>query len=152
MGAGGPAPGVAAPGAGLVYVCQYELGRLVHEEALSPQDLEQLFGPTQVGGGGRWWQVGGAVKSRGGHGVVRCAEGSGDVGAPPVLPPCSLAVQDAEEKKRRLRRGRKRRTVRLGETIFKGHRSFDLMLNLQVGPGLGVVGCRAVLSCTIGSR
>ena len=28
--------------------------------------------------------------------------------------------------------------VRLGETIFKGHRSYDLMLNLQViGRGVG---------------
>ena len=36
------------------------------------------------------------------------------------------------EKRRRLRRMR-RRQVRLGETIYKGHRSYDLMLNLQLG-------------------
>ena len=52
VGAGGHAPGAGGPGTGLVYVCQYEAGRLVHEEALSTHDLEQLFGPLQVGGPG----------------------------------------------------------------------------------------------------
>lgn len=46
---------------------------------------------------------------------------------------CSFpSPQQPEEKRRRLRRQR-RRQVRLGETIYKGHRSYDLMLNLQLG-------------------
>jgi hypothetical protein len=48
------------------------------------------------------------------------------------IPQFLSALQQAVEKVgRRLRRGRKRQ-VRMGETIFKGHRSYDLMLNLQV--------------------
>jgi hypothetical protein len=39
-----------------------------------------------------------------------------------------------EKRKGRLRRGRKRQ-VRLGETVYKGHRSYDLMLNLQASWG-----------------
>lgn len=56
---------------------------------------------------------------------------------PPHTHAAPAPAQAAVEKKRRLRRGRKRQ-VRLGETIFKGHRSYDLMLNLQVcGGGAG---------------
>ncbi|KAL4451482.1 hypothetical protein ABPG75_007144 [Micractinium tetrahymenae] len=76
----------SSPAEQLVFVCAYEAGKLLHEEALSMQDLELIFGP--------------------GKAVV--------------------------EKRRRLRRGR-RRQVRMGETIYKGHRSYDLMLNLQLG-------------------
>ena len=59
----------------------------------------------------------------------------------PVPTACLLAacpapapgrLQQLVEKRRRLRRMR-RRQVRLGETIYKGHRSYDLMLNLQLG-------------------
>ena len=35
-------------GSDLVYVCEYRAGRLLHEEALSSQDLEVVFGPLQV--------------------------------------------------------------------------------------------------------
>jgi len=34
------------PASELVYVCAYEAGRLVHEEALTIQDLELIFGPA----------------------------------------------------------------------------------------------------------
>jgi hypothetical protein len=47
---GRSASGGHAGGAGdqLVYVCQYDRGKLVHEEALSTQDLELIFGPAKV--------------------------------------------------------------------------------------------------------
>lgn len=31
-----------------VYVCEYVGGRLAHEEALSSEDVEGIFGPMQV--------------------------------------------------------------------------------------------------------
>ncbi|GAB4813493.1 hypothetical protein N2152v2_000539 [Parachlorella kessleri] len=74
-------------GSDLVYVCEYRTGRLLHEEALSSQDLEVVFGP----------------------------------------------LQQQFQRKRRLRRRGKRRQESMGETIYKGHRSYDLMLNLQLG-------------------
>lgn len=42
-------------------------------------------------------------------------------------------IQHQMQTKRRLRRRGKRRQENMGETIFKGHRSYDLMLNLQLG-------------------
>lgn len=41
-------------GAELVFVCAYEGGKLLHEEALSMQDLELIFGPGKV----RRWKGG----------------------------------------------------------------------------------------------
>ena len=41
----------------MVVVCQYEGGRLVHEEVLSTQDLELIFGPAKVHVCG-WWRWG----------------------------------------------------------------------------------------------
>lgn len=38
-------------GAEVVFVCQYEAGKLMHEEALSTQDLELIFGPGKVRAG-----------------------------------------------------------------------------------------------------
>lgn len=60
-------------------------------------------------------------------------------------------LQALVEKKRRLRRGR-RRQVRLGETIYKGHRSYDLMLNLQVGSVESWVGWRYSVCVVAGVR
>ena len=34
----------------MVHVCEYAFGRLQHEEALSTEELEAIFGPLQVGG------------------------------------------------------------------------------------------------------
>jgi 1-phosphatidylinositol-4-phosphate 5-kinase len=44
----GAGPAGLPGGAEVVFVCQYEAGKLMHEEALSTQDLELIFGPGKV--------------------------------------------------------------------------------------------------------
>ncbi|KAK9917488.1 hypothetical protein WJX75_004962 [Coccomyxa subellipsoidea] len=70
-----------------VFVREYEAGRLVREDPISPEELEAVFGPFR---------------------------------------------RRADRAERRQRR-RRRVANKLGETIYKGHRSYDLMLNLQLG-------------------
>ena len=41
-----------------MFVCAYDAGRLVHEEALSTLDLELIFGPASKVGR-QWWRRGG---------------------------------------------------------------------------------------------
>ena len=88
---------------GHVYACEFQHGELVQEEAIQPEDLVAVFGQAF---------------SKHALGVVRGVAGGG----------------------KRLMRGRsrggggsRRREDRMGETIFKGSRSYDLMLNLQLG-------------------
>ena len=152
----GAGPAGLPGGAEVVFVCQYEAGKLMHEEALSTQDLELIFGPGKVrrGGAGLGLAAGWLVEGLGGWlGWLTCLLAGWHCAScclalldacrlsclphpacllPACPAPAPARPQQLVEKRRRLRRMR-RRQVRLGETIYKGHRSYDLMLNLQLG-------------------
>lgn len=56
-----------------------------------------------------------------------------------VYKPPDTAIRKAKKKKVKLVKMARNKQNQLGETIFKGHRSYDLMLNLQVGAWVPLV-------------
>ena len=107
---------------GTIFVCEYRNGQLVLEEAIRPEDLAVVFGLDQGGGGGVNDQGRGQSRVQQLRNF-RESDGSGGGGGGGRL----IRVRS------RVHRRRRRREDRMGETIFKGSRSYDLMLNLQLG-------------------
>jgi 1-phosphatidylinositol-4-phosphate 5-kinase len=97
-----------------VYACEYRLGELILEEALQPEDLDYVFGT--------------ASHSK------KHSQGTGNSGTSNYIAghgPGSWKLMARQSLVPRRRRPKKEE--RMGETIYKGSPSFDLMLNLQLG-------------------
>ncbi len=117
-----------------VYACEYRHGDLILEEALQPEDLDYVFGTATRS---RKFS-GGTRKDDGGHiqGNGTTLSGTYNSG---VLPDGKGGVHGGGTawklmaRQSLVRRRRPKKEERMGETIFKGSPSFDLMLNLQLG-------------------
>jgi 1-phosphatidylinositol-4-phosphate 5-kinase len=128
-----------------VYACDYRLGDLILEEALQPEDLDYVFGTATRS---RKYNTDG-VRSGGGfidgNGIqsgltitigdinyttnTTAGGGGGGGGAAPGPGTWKWMAQQSLVPRRR----RPKKEERMGEIIYKGSPSFDLMLNLQLG-------------------
>ncbi len=114
-----------------VYACEYRLGDLILEERLQPEDLDYVFGTATrsrkisgTAGGGLDGTVSGPYPS----GIIT-ADSKGGFSGGPGTGAWKLMGRQSLVRRRR----RPKKEERMGETIYKGSPSFDLMLNLQLG-------------------
>lgn len=119
-----------------VYACEYRLGDLVLEEALQPEDLDYVFGTAtrsrKHSGGGLFHGNGtlsGPHTTSGDINSTMNTTAGGGGGAAPGTGTWKLMTRQSLVPRRR----RPKKEERMGETIYKGSPSFDLMLNLQLG-------------------
>jgi len=126
-----------------VYACEYRLGDLILEEALQPEDLDYVFGTAThsrkysngVRGGG-FIHNNGTTSGQNNNNTkgdvdstLNTTAAGGGGGAALGLGTWKMMARQSLVPRRR----RPKKEERMGEIVYKGSPSFDLMLNLQLG-------------------